>query len=73
MYEVFEKDIKAGIISWNRQLTGASKFAPFGGIKNSGNYRPSGFLATDYCVYATASTEAEKVLSIENLPKGIVL
>lgn len=73
LYEVFEKDIKAGIISWNRQLTGASKFAPFGGIKNSGNYRPSGFLATDYCVYATASTEAEKVLSIENLPKGIVL
>lgn len=73
LYETFEKEIKAGIISWNKQLTGASKFAPFGGIKDSGNYRPSGFLATDYCVYATASTECEKMQDIENLPKGIVL
>lgn len=73
LYKTFEREIKAGIISWNKQLTGASKFAPFGGIKDSGNYRPSGFLATDYCVYATASTECERIQSIENLPKGITL
>ncbi len=73
LYEIFEKNIKAGIISWNKQLTGASKFAPFGGIKDSGNYRPSGFLATDYCVYATASTESEKIQAIEKLPNGIKL
>lgn len=71
LYEIFEKSIKAGVISWNRQLTGASKSAPFGGIKDSGNYRPSGFLATDYCVYTTASIESEKIQSLENLPKGI--
>lgn len=73
LYEIFERNIKAGIISLNKQLTGASKFAPFGGIKDSGNYRPSGFLATDYCVYATASTESEKIQNIGNLPKGIIL
>jgi len=73
LYKRFEEEIKAGIITWNKQLTGASKFAPFGGIKDSGNYRPSGFLATDYCVYATASTESEILQPIENLPKGITL
>jgi len=73
LYKVFENKIEAGILSWNKQLTGASKFAPFGGIKDSGNYRPSGFLATDYCVYSTASLEIEKVPDIKKLPNGIIL
>lgn len=73
IYDIFEKNIKAGIINWNQQLTGASKLAPFGGIKDSGNYRPSGFLATDYCVYAVASIEMEKIEPIDTLPKGINL
>ena len=73
LYKVFENKIEAGIISWNKQLTGASKFAPFGGIKDSGNYRPSGFLATDYCVYSTASIEIEKIQDIKKLPNGIFL
>ncbi len=73
LYKLFENKIQAGIISWNKQLTGASKFAPFGGIKDSGNYRPSGFLATDYCVYSTAATEIAKVQDITKLPNGIIL
>lgn len=73
LYKVFENRIQAGIICWNKQLTGASKFAPFGGIKDSGNYRPSGFLAADYCVYSTAATEIEKVSDITKLPNGIIL
>ena len=73
LYKVFENKIEAGIISWNKQLTGASKFAPFGGIQDSGTYRPSGFLATDYCVYSTASIEIEKVQDIKKLPNGIFL
>ena len=73
LYEEFENKIQAGIISWNKQLTGASKYAPFGGIKDSGNYRPSGFLAADYCVYSTAATEIEKLQEISKLPKGINL
>ena len=73
LYEEFENRIEAGIISWNKQLTGASKYAPFGGIKDSGNYRPSGFLATDYCVYSTAAVEIDRVKEITKLPEGITL
>ena len=73
LYQLFERKVQAGIISWNKQLTGASKYAPFGGIKDSGNYRPSGFLATDYCVYSTASVEIEKVQDTNKLPNGIVI
>lgn len=73
LYKEFENKIQAGIISWNKPLTGASKFAPFGGIKDSGNYRPSGFLATDYCVYSTASMEIEKVQDVKKMPNGIIL
>lgn len=73
LYKIFKNKIEAGVISWNKPLTGASKFAPFGGIKNSGNYRPSGFLATDYCVYSIASVESETVRDIKDIPNGINL
>ena len=49
--------LQAGIINWNVQLTGASSAAPFGGIRDSGNLRPSAFLAADYCSYPVASME----------------
>jgi NAD-dependent aldehyde dehydrogenases len=71
-YEEFSKKVDAGLINWNQQLTGASSKAPFGGIKNSGNYRPSGFLAVDYCVYAVASIEIEKLDPVEKLPVGFL-
>lgn len=56
-YEQFYRRIRAGIINWNSPLIGASGEAPFGGIGNSGNYRPSGFFAADYCSYPVASIE----------------
>ena len=52
--------LRAGIINWNTQLTGASSAAPFGGIGDSGNLRPSAFFAADYCAYPVASMEANK-------------
>jgi succinylglutamic semialdehyde dehydrogenase len=58
-YHTFSSRVKAGIINWNQQLTGATTFAPFGGVKHSGNYRPAGYLSADYCSYATASFEVE--------------
>lgn len=58
-YELFYQHVKAGIINWNSQLTGASSEAPFGGIGCSGNFRPSGFFAIDYCTYPIASMESE--------------
>lgn len=73
LYERFMKDIQAGIVNWNQQLTGASPWAPFGGIKQSGNYRPSGYLAADYCVYSSGSIEVEKVCLPAELPSGLSL
>lgn len=72
-YETFYKRIRAGIVNWNRPLTGASSAAPFGGIGASGNHRPSAFYAADYCAYPVASLEAETVtLPAQRLP-GVTL
>lgn len=56
-YRKFYNQIKTGLINWNVQLTGASSAAPFGGIKASGNLRPSGYYSVDYCSYPVASLE----------------
>lgn len=56
-WDAFYGDIQAGVVSWNAPLTGASSHAPFGGIKCSGNHRPSAFYAADYCAYPIASQE----------------
>lgn len=54
-FDQFYHHIRAGIINWNTPLTGASSQAPFGGIGNSGNHRPSAYFASDYCSYPVAS------------------
>ncbi|WP_104204525.1 succinylglutamate-semialdehyde dehydrogenase [Billgrantia saliphila] len=65
--------IRAGIVNWNRQTTGASGDAPFGGVGISGNHRPSAYYAADYCAYPVASMEAETLTLPDNLPPGVVL
>ena len=61
LYERFYRDIRAGVVNWNRPTTGASGKLPFGGIGLSGNHRPSGYFAADYCSYPVASLEMEKI------------
>lgn len=56
-YREFLKRVRAGVINWNVPITGASSAAPFGGLGHSGNNRPSGYYAADYCSYPVASTE----------------
>jgi succinylglutamic semialdehyde dehydrogenase len=56
-YSLFYQSVKAGVINWNTPLTGATSAAPFGGVKCSGNHRPSAFYAADYCAYPVASME----------------
>ncbi len=73
LYERFFKTIRAGIVNWNRQITGASGALPFGGIKDSGNHRPSGYYAADYCSYPVASIESETVSFPGSLTPGIEL
>ena len=68
-WEKFLALSRAGIVNWNRQTTGASGAAPFGGIGASGNHRPSAYYAADYCAYPVASMEGETLLS---MPEGQV-
>ena len=70
-YEVFRRRIRAGLINWNQQLTGASGAVPFGGVGLSGNHRPSGFFAADYCSYPVASIEVPEVRRPAVLPPGL--
>lgn len=70
-YETYLNLSKAGIVNWNRPLTGASGAAPFGGIGASGNHRPSAYYAADYCAYPVASLEAPKASLPETLSPGI--
>ncbi len=72
-WEDFLLRIRAGIVNWNRQTTGASGEAPFGGVGESGNHRPSAFYAADYCAYPVASMEADSLEMPEKLPPGIKL
>ena len=70
LYKKFFNIAKFGLINWNKPTVGSSAWAGFGGIKNSGNFRPSGYLASDFCSYAIASAETEKLSNVA-LPKGI--
>ncbi|WP_445425421.1 succinylglutamate-semialdehyde dehydrogenase [Alishewanella sp. HL-SH06] len=71
LYQHFYKHIRAGIVNWNRPITGASSAAPFGGIGKSGNHRASAYYAADYCAYPVASVELEQVVLPEQLSPGL--
>lgn len=70
-YDHFLRRIRAGIVNWNRPITGASSAAPFGGIGASGNHRASAYYAADYCAYPVASVELEKVTLPGSLSPGL--
>jgi succinylglutamic semialdehyde dehydrogenase len=73
LYERFFRASRAGVVNWNRALTGASSRLPFGGIGRSGNGRPSAYFAADYCDYAVASMETEKLAMPAKLTPGIAM
>ncbi|MBY6198542.1 succinylglutamate-semialdehyde dehydrogenase [Vibrio hangzhouensis] len=72
-WQYFVDHIRAGIVNRNRQLTGASGDAPFGGPGASGNLRPSAFYAADYCAYPMASMEGNETVLPATLSPGIEL
>ncbi|MBB1276464.1 succinylglutamate-semialdehyde dehydrogenase [Pseudoalteromonas sp. SR43-3] len=72
-YTHFLKRIRAGIVNWNRPITGASSAAPFGGIGASGNHRASAYYAADYCAYPVASVESDKVSLPQTLAPGLII
>lgn len=71
LWEHFYTHIRAGIVNWNRPITGASGAAPFGGIGDSGNHRASAFYAADYCAYPVASVELEQSQMPASLNPGL--
>ncbi|ARS48339.1 succinylglutamate-semialdehyde dehydrogenase [Ectopseudomonas mendocina] len=72
-YEQFWLHSRAGIVNWNKQLTGAASTAPFGGIGASGNHRASAYYAADYCAYPVASLESEALTLPTTLTPGVTL
>jgi succinylglutamic semialdehyde dehydrogenase len=70
LYHRFRDEVRSGLINWNQPLTGASGAAPFGGVGHSGNHRPSGFFAADYCSYPVASIEVPTLQVPATLPVG---
>mgnify|MGYP003385470813 FL=1 len=72
-YEYFLPRIRAGIVNWNKQITGASGASPFGGVGASGNHRASAFYAADYCAYPVASVESDTLQAPANLSPGLDL
>ncbi|WP_146450300.1 succinylglutamate-semialdehyde dehydrogenase [Vibrio kanaloae] len=72
-WEYFVDHIRAGIVNRNRQLTGASGDAPFGGPGASGNLRPSAYYAADYCAYPMASMEGDETQLPATFSPGLEL
>ncbi len=69
LHDRFYESVRAGLINWNRPTTGASSALPFGGVGNSGNHRPSGSWAADYCSYPVASLESSALrMPAQRLP-----
>jgi succinylglutamic semialdehyde dehydrogenase len=73
VYEKLSGRIRGGLINWNRQTTGASGAAPFGGIGLSGNHRPAGYYSADYSAYPVASVENSNLKLPGQLAPGVTL
>jgi len=73
VFQQLSSGMRAGLVNWNRQTTGASGAGPFGGIGLSGNHRPAGYYSADYCAYPIASVEVESLTIPDQLPPGMVI
>ena len=70
-FEQLLLEARAGIVNWNKPLTGAASNAPFGGIGASGNHRPGAYYAADYCAWPMASLESELLTLPDTLTPGL--
>jgi succinylglutamic semialdehyde dehydrogenase len=56
-YEEVFSELNYGLINWNQATIGASSQLPFGGIKKSGNHRPTALTSSLYTTYPVACLE----------------
>ncbi len=71
---LFERSLleaKVGLLNYNRTTNGASSRLPFGGMGKSGNDRPSGHFAIDYCGIPVASLEDPTAFDQSKMLTGI--
>ena len=71
LFDRFASAVRAGVLNWNRQTTGASGQAPFGGPGLSGNLRPAGYYAADYCAWPMASMLAPGAAADDEILPGM--
>lgn len=69
--ERFRARVRAGCVNWNTGTAGASSRLPFGGLGLSGNNRPAGAFALDYCAAPIAGIDDHGALAA--LPPGMML
>ncbi len=67
----FVSEVRAGCINVNAGTAGASSKLPFGGLGWSGNHRPAGSFALDYC--ATPVASMLETSDAAALPEGMTL
>ena len=72
-WQSFQQQIRAGVVNWNRPLTGASGASPFGGCGLSGNYHPGAYYTVDSCQWPMAGLQSSELLMPEPLPEGMIL
>jgi succinylglutamic semialdehyde dehydrogenase len=58
-FESFSREVRCGVVNWNTSTTGAAGSMPFGGLGDSGNHRPAGFFAIDFCSDPVACIERD--------------
>ncbi|MES2932734.1 MAG: succinylglutamate-semialdehyde dehydrogenase [Pseudomonadota bacterium] len=73
LWQQFSQSVRAGVVNWNRPTTGAASSAPFGGVGQSGNHRPSAYYAADYCAYPVASIQNQALEMPAQLSPGLML
>ncbi len=64
-FERFVNQVGAGVVNWNGPTTGAAGALPFGGLGASGNHRPAGFHAIDFCSDPVASLQRDELDSAD--------
>ncbi|NNC36544.1 MAG: succinylglutamate-semialdehyde dehydrogenase [Acidimicrobiales bacterium] len=61
LWNLFRRNIRAGVVNFNRPTTGAAGSLPFGGPGASGNHNPGAYYSADFCAWPMASQIAETV------------
>lgn len=71
LYQKALIEAQVGVLNLNRTTNGASSKLPFGGMNKSGNDRPSGNFAIQYCTVPVASLEDFTPFSESGMPPGL--